>query len=65
MSAARQKDEFFNEITMSLGFECTPCQLVISSIVMAIIAPPVGRAGRPATVGAVLASPPAGEPAEG
>ena len=28
MSAARQKDEFFNEITMTLGFESTPGQLV-------------------------------------
>lgn len=28
ISAARQKDEFFNEITMTLGFESTPGQLV-------------------------------------
>ena len=28
MSVARQKDEFFNEITMTLGFESTPGQLV-------------------------------------
>ena len=28
MSAARRKDEFFNEITMTLGFECTPGQIV-------------------------------------
>ena len=28
MSPARQKDNFFNEITMTLGFECTPVQFV-------------------------------------
>jgi len=28
MSTARKKDEFFNEITMTLGFDCTPGQLV-------------------------------------
>ena len=28
MSTARKKDEFFNEITMALGFNCTPGQLV-------------------------------------
>lgn len=28
MSPARKKDAFFNEITMTLGFDCTPNQLV-------------------------------------
>ena len=88
MSAARQKDEFFNEITMSLGFECTPGQLVAfleqlwgSEKLLAVrsiqIAPlsVVDEVSEGMellkdvrvnlTVGAVLASPPAGEPAEG
>ena len=88
MSAARQKDEFFNEITMSLGFECTPGQLVAFLeqlrglekllAVRSIQIAPLSvldevREGMELlkdvrvnlTVGAVLASQPAGEPAEG
>ena len=88
MSAARQKHEFFNEITMSLGFECTPGQLVAfleqlrgSEKLLAVRSIPIAplsvvdevSEGMEVlkdvrvnlTVGAVLASPPAGEPAEG
>ena len=88
MSAARQKDEFFNEITMSLGFECTPGQLVAFleqlrgseklRAVRSIQIAPLSVVDEVSegmevlkdvrvnlTVGAVLASPPAGEPAEG
>ena len=87
MSATVQKDEFFNEITMTLGFECTPGQLVVfleqlrrSEKLVAVrsirIAPlsvvDEVSAGMELpkdlrvnlTVGAVLASPPQGEPAE-
>ena len=88
MSAARQKDEFFNEITMSLGFECTPGQLVAFLeqlrglekllAVRSIQIAPLSVLDEVSegmellkdvrvnlTVGAVLASQPAGEPAEG
>ena len=87
MSAAVQKDEFFNEITMTLGFECTPGQLVMFLeqlrrseklvAVRSIRIAPLSVADEVSagmelpkdlrvnlTVGAVLASPPEGEPAE-
>ena len=88
MSAARQKDEFFNEITMTLGFECTPGQLVAfleqlrgSEKLVAVRSIQIGPLSVvdavsegmellkdvrvSLTVGAVLASPPEGEPVEG
>ena len=88
MSAARQKDEFFNEITMTLGFDCTPGQLVAFLeqlrgseklvAVRSIQTAPLSVVDELSegmelrkdvrvdlTVGAVLASPPEGDPVEG
>ncbi len=87
MSAASRKDEFFNEITMTLGFECTPGQLVAFLkglrgserlvAVRSIQIAPLSVVDEVSdemellkdvrvnlTVGAVLASPPEGDPAE-